>query len=323
MLPRPRTRSSPRRKNKEDNLAATSNSGTVMTKSTAEMTAAPTTAPNASSAGASTSVPDNTTKCSYKKCTLTTSDDAPSCVGPNCNKKIHMSCFDIIHSKLSWLNKEEVGDGIVVCGKTCWTKYKAVQSRKPTWANDGKDGPSDPMTSETILLDWLMDEENYSKKWHGKDSKGKKKKHVAAEIAQLMNVAKVKVHRDAKQVANKIAHIEKSFRCAHDFANSETGQGLKESDCGVFEDAVRKKCPFYHDILDIFGDRASAKPKATSVGNLESSDEENDEDFDVFLIADPTEIDFVINSIVMNTSRKTSKIIPDFPFIVTNNHRCH
>lgn len=103
---------------------------------------------------------------------------------------------------------------------------------------------------------------------------GKEKKHVAAEIAQKMNAAKVRVSRDAKQVMNKIAHIEKSFRSAHDFANSETGQGLKESNWGEFDDAVRSKCPFYFDLLDIFGDRASAKPKATSNESLESSDDD-------------------------------------------------
>ena len=75
---------------------------------------------------------------------------------------------------------------------------------------------------------------------------------------------------------NKISHIEKAFSAAHDFANTETGQGLKENDTGEFDDAVRRKCLYYFDLLEIFGDRASAKPKVTSLDNLSSSDDEND-----------------------------------------------
>lgn len=222
-------------------------------------------------------------KCSYKKCPGNDSIDPTSCVGPGCSKTLHLSCFNLIHSKTSWLDKNEVGDHIV-CTKTCWNKYSLSQTRKPTWSNDGANGPEDPMTSEKVLLDWMMKEGNYSKKWRGKDSKGKKKKHIAAEIAQLMNSAKVKVVRDGKQVMNKISHLEKSFRCAHDFANSETGQGLKDSNWGEFDEAVKSKCPFYFDLLEIFGDRASAKPKATSNDDLDSSGPEESDDVDIFSI---------------------------------------
>ena len=150
-------------------------------------------------------------------------------------------------------------------------------NRKPNWLNDGADGPDDRMSSEAILLDWLTTEGNYSLKWRGKDAKGKNKKQIASEIAEKMNAAKVRVKRDGKQVMNKIAHIEKAFRAAHDFANSETGQGLKETDEGQFDDAVEKKCQYYFDLLEVFGDRASAKPKATSHDNLDSSDKDDDD----------------------------------------------
>ena len=136
----------------------------------------------------------------------------------------------------------------------------------------------DPNTSERILLDWLTTEGNYSNKWRGKKNNGKKKKHVAAEIALLMNSANVTVKRDHKQVMNKITHIEKAFRAAHDIANTETGQGLQESDKGEFDDAVMKKCRYYFDLLEIFGDRASAKPKVTSADNLDTSEDDEDDE---------------------------------------------
>jgi hypothetical protein len=65
-------------------------------------------------------------------------------------------------------------------------------------------------------------------------------------------------------VQSKIQHIEKTFKEAYTFATSETGAGLKETDEGTFHDAVKKKCPYYFDLLDIMSDRASSKPKATS-----------------------------------------------------------
>jgi hypothetical protein len=47
---------------------------------------------------------------------------------------------------------------------------------------------------------------------------------------------------------------------------------LKENDPRAFDDAVRGKCVFYFDLLEIFGNRASLKPKALSSGNLDTSE---------------------------------------------------
>ena len=96
-----------------------------------------------------------------------------------------------------------------------------------------------------------------------------------------MNNMGVKVHRDEKQVSNKITYMERAFREAHDFANTETGVGLQETDRGNFQDIVRKRFPYYFDLLEIFGDRASSKLKVTSYDDLsEISEEEENEDDD-------------------------------------------
>jgi hypothetical protein len=221
----------------------------------------------------------NVCSCDYKTCIVAdTNETKLNCVGTGCHKRFHKSCLTFLLCRAKWLDKDLLGEN-AVCSKTCYNKFIVSATKKRTWTNDGANGVDDPQTSERILLDWLMAEGNYSKKWRG-NSKGKKKKHVAAEIALLMNAAKVQVVRDAKQVMNKISHIEKAFRAAHDFANTETGQGLKENDTGEFDDAVRRKCLYYFDLLEIFGDRASAKPKVTSLDNLSSSDDENDNEDD-------------------------------------------
>lgn len=201
-------------------------------------------------------------------------------MGPGCGRSYHQSCLTMFLQKVKWCDTSLLPASHAVCSKTCYTKFISSTSRKRTWTNDGAGGVDDPNTSEKILLDWLTTEGNYSNKWRGKNNNGKKKKHVAAEIALLMNAANVTVKRDYKQVMNKIAHIEKSFRTAHDFANTETGQGLQENEKGEFDDAVLKKCQYYFDLLEVFGDRASAKPKVTSADNLDSSEGDDDDSSD-------------------------------------------
>jgi len=47
----------------------------------------------------------------------------------------------------------------------------------------------------------------------------------------------------------------------------------------MFQDVVCKRFPYYFDLLEIYGDRASSKPKATSYDDLsEDSDEEDYDD---------------------------------------------
>jgi hypothetical protein len=57
--------------------------------------------------------------------------------------------------------------------------------------------------------------------------------NIAETIANLVNAANVKVVRNGKQVQNKISHMEKQFKKAYNFANKETGSGIKEIDDGT------------------------------------------------------------------------------------------
>jgi hypothetical protein len=225
-------------------------------------------------------------KCHYKKCGIVTMEDLESCAALGCKKKRFIRPVWKLCMNDALGSTQPKWQILVLFVPKLVITSVAAASRKPNWGNDGAKGPNDPKSSEWILLDWLLAEGNYANKWRGKDSRGKKKKHVAAEIAALINAGKVKVVRDGKQVMNKISHIEKSFRLAHDFANTETGQGLQENNWGEFDDAVRRKCPYYFDLLEIFGDRASAKPKATSNDNLDSSEEEDgaSKDLDLFSV---------------------------------------
>jgi hypothetical protein len=129
------------------------------------------------------------------------------------------------------------------------------------WNRDGKDGPSDLNNSMGILMRWLLTPGNLSlfRGPHG----GKSKQKICGEIAEIINSHNVLIRRDAKGVKNKIDYIIGMFNKAHDFATN-TGAGMKETDEGTFESAVKKICPYYFELLPIIGDRASARPMLTN-----------------------------------------------------------
>ena len=155
---------------------------------------------------------------------------------------MHAECFVKKFSKKEWFRMVE--PNTIFCSKKCFDKAKRAARAQPGWLFDGAKGRDDPNNSERILLDWLLVPGNYPS-WRGcTGNNGKRKKDIALRISKLMNNLGVKVHRDEKQVRNKITYMEKAFRDAHDFANTEIGVGLQETDRGNFQDIVRKRFPY-------------------------------------------------------------------------------
>jgi hypothetical protein len=230
---------------------------------------------------------DEGVKCSYRSCKVTGAEML-TCFAHGCEKKVHMICF---HGYLLERHKElqKLPAGKVACTKRCHAKIikdlagvsddAEGGNRKGNWDCDGKKGTDDPHTSVKILLDWWMAEGNYNK-FCGKNNNGLKKIDFCNRLADKMS-KETTTQRNGKNVHSKIQHIEKTFKEAYTFASSETGAGLKESDEGTFEDAVKKKCPYYFDILDIMADRASSKPKATSYDS--DSDESSATELEEFM----------------------------------------
>jgi hypothetical protein len=217
-------------------------------------------------------------RCSYRGCAVTGAE-LMLCAASGCEKMIHFMCYQgILLKKHS--DMQPLPPGKACCTKKCYAKAMKESSgcgddpdggnRKGNWDCDGKGGPDDPKTSLQILIDWWTTEGNYNQ-FCGKHNNGIKKKQFCARLAQKMSNETNSI-REAKNVMNKIQHIEKQFKEAHSFATSETGSGIKENDEGTFKDAVRKKCPYYFDIIDVMSDRASSKPKATSY-NIEFGDD--------------------------------------------------
>jgi hypothetical protein len=222
-------------------------------------------------------------KCAVRPCKVKGAETL-DCSAADCDKKVHLMCYQgmlLKHKELAPLPA-----GKVVCTKKCHGKVLKASSgggdeedgggRRGNWDCDGKNGPTDTHTSVRILLDWWMAEGNYSK-FCGKNNEGIKKIQFAEQLAQKMT-RETTSKRDSKNVMSKIQHIEKQFKKAHEFATSETGAGIKENDEGTFEAAVKKKCPYYYDLLDIMSDRASSKPKATSYEDFSDDDDDEEED---------------------------------------------
>ena len=167
------------------------------------------------------------TKCSRRGCKDNSSLPTIECGYEKCTRRIHMACFQQLYGSKGY---KKLGAGIVVCTKKCYDRQVILSqsTRNPCWQTDGALGRQDPQNSEQLLLTWLMTKPNY-RRFRGKGNNGKTKKQFAEDIASLFNDSGVTVKRDAKQVLNKIKHMESLFWKAHDFANCKTGVGIQES----------------------------------------------------------------------------------------------
>ena len=203
------------------------------------------------------------------------------CAADGCDKTVHLMCYQGVvlvdkknnnHSSLPPLPGNHVA-----CTKACYnaaTKALSGNTGRGNWTSDGKGGTDDPHTSMKILLDWMTTEGNYSR-FCGKDNNGVKKQQFANSLAEKMREETCSETRNAKQVLDKISRIETSFREAYEFANSVTGAGIQdEQGEESFKDLVRKKCPYYYELVDIMADRASTEPRIT---NYRPSDLDSDE----------------------------------------------
>jgi hypothetical protein len=207
-----------------------------------------------------------TDKCQVRGCKLRGCTEFKTCANEGCAKRVHMICYQ----GAILMNKN--GDDLpplpefqVACSKGCYkTVMKAgAESNRVPWDKDGKKGQDDPHTSMKILVDWMTTEGNYSR-YRGKGNNGVTKLQFATQSAEKMARETMSTERNAKQVMDKISWIEDSFRSAHEFATSQTGAGIQERDGeATFQDAVRRKCSMYYELVDIMVDRASTEPKAT------------------------------------------------------------
>ena len=187
----------------------------------------------------------------------------------------------------------------IICGKRCFNTSQdtanQTKSKRLYWHNDG---PTENVNSESILLDWLTTQGNYEKWKGGAKNSGDTKKTLASQISSLMKDKGVLVTRNAKNIIDKVGHIERTFKEASDWLR-QTGQGVEDEES--IKKAVLKRCCYYYTIKDIMIDRPSITPLATeddldasvSQSSHDSEDEANlastDSKLDKDVVANSTE----------------------------------
>ena len=216
-------------------------------------------------------------KCSRRGCHLPPSSVIFACSNPACDRAMHLVCcqkFIFGFHNLQPLVSPVPATHAVACTKKCYmkvakTQVMAVETNGATLTI--------PKHSESILIDWLTTQGNYDR-YRGSGNGGLRKIQFAAMISARIKDAGVRKTRTPKDVQNKIEYVEKCFRCAHDWAHTETGEGLRESDTGTYEEALLRKCPWYFDIREIFEDRANARPLHTTDEMFQDTESGSDDD---------------------------------------------
>jgi len=127
------------------------------------------------------------------------------------------------------------------------------------------------INSMAVMIDWLTTGRNYSQ-WRGGDKQnGTTKLGIANEISQIVNDKGVTTERTGRDIHLKINCLEQQFRAAKDLLN-QTGVDVtcKES-IGA---AVKHRCPYYYELVDVIIGRASSMPLSTitSISTLEILD---------------------------------------------------
>ena len=191
------------------------------------------------------------------------------CAGAGCTKRVHEECYEraiLMKFKVDKLMDPHKKCTLYVCSKTCYNKVEkniVLQPARIPWDKDGRNGPDDPINSQSILMQWMLTEGNYNR-FRGHDNGGKRKLAFGVELSERMQAQGCRAERSGEAVVKKIQEIESKFIKAHDWVNN-TGQGVKERDgMETFEGCVRQRCKWYFELEPIMADRSKARAKVTT-----------------------------------------------------------
>lgn len=258
-------------------LAAASDGGTNTNSSGSIQHADDETRASNITAAATKPPPAKLHKCSIRGCKFGNNPNEPTqtCDATNCDRKIHYQCFEHIIKRKNKEKIEELGldeehmEGKGFCTLACFKRYASSVEAGERWHNDGKRGKGDQNCSENLLVRLFLS--NNVQYGRFRDPVPLKKTDICQLWADKINSYGVQVERTAHQVQCHVEAIEKQMRAAIDFADSETGVGLQETDPDSWDRAILLKCKFYHQLKPVFIERAGMTPSATTNDILDGS----------------------------------------------------
>ncbi|OWY92644.1 hypothetical protein PHMEG_00038269 [Phytophthora megakarya] len=143
-----------------------------------------------------------------------------------------------------------VSDGFnkAACGKRCYNAVVKQAKQRSAPVQTGKkrvlwhsDGPSDDVSSLSVLIDWITSGDNYDRYRGGDGQMGETKTGLVSQILRLIFVIGIKTVRTAKDVIAKISSLE-TFRTAVDWL-AATDQGVEDESSLCAN--ILQRCPEY------------------------------------------------------------------------------
>jgi len=163
------------------------------------------------------------------------------------------------------------------CSKQCFNYHKKGLEVASTKAKERLPWQTvclmPEINSMAVMIDWLTTDSNYSQ-WCGGDEQngktdsnysqwcgGDKQNGIANKISQNHQRQGITAERPGRDIHVKVNHLEQQFRAAKDWLN-QTGVGVTCEES--IKAAVKHRCPYYYELMDVMSDRASSIPLSTT-----------------------------------------------------------
>jgi len=141
------------------------------------------------------------------------------CQDPYCDNLIYPSCGE----KIAESFEEGEWEGPLFCSKRCFKQHKKALAKFTVRIGWYKDGPTPEVSSLSIIVDWLMTNDNYIH-WHGQ-AQWLNKDRTCQSTSTGHQRKRNHCPKSRQRCPHRINCLEQAFRVARDQLN-QTGAGV-------------------------------------------------------------------------------------------------